>query len=63
VPPKPTVTETLESALTAAGVRHTLETYQAHHGWCVPDHSTYDKAGAERHWQALESLYKENLHA
>ena len=55
--------QTLESALTAAGVRHTLETYQAHHGWCVPDHSTYDKAGAERHWQALESLYQENLRA
>ena len=51
----------LESALTEAGVEHTLETYQAHHGWCVPDHSTYDKAEAERHWQALESLYSAHL--
>jgi carboxymethylenebutenolidase len=54
--------ELLESALTAAGVEHTLETYQAHHGFAVPDHSTYDKAAADRHWQALESLYSAHLH-
>jgi carboxymethylenebutenolidase len=58
----PEQAETLESALSAAGVQHTLETYQAHHGWCVPDHSTYDKNEAERHWQALENLYSANLH-
>jgi carboxymethylenebutenolidase len=59
----PEQAETLESALSAAGVQHTLETYQAHHGWCVPDHGTYDKPEAERHWQALEALYSANLHA
>jgi carboxymethylenebutenolidase len=53
--------ELLESALTAAGVEHTLETYQAHHGFAVPDHHTYDKAAADRHWRALESLYSAHL--
>lgn len=53
--------ELLESALTSAGVEHTLETYQAHHGFAVPDHHTYDKAAADRHWRALESLYSAHL--
>jgi carboxymethylenebutenolidase len=53
--------ELLESALTQAGVRHTLETYQAHHGFCVPDNPTYDKAAQGRHWEALRTLYGENL--
>jgi carboxymethylenebutenolidase len=54
--------ELLESSLTAAGVVHTLETYQARHGFAVPDHDTYDKAAADRHWKALESLYAAHLH-
>lgn len=49
--------ELLEKALTEAGVDHTIETYQAHHGFAVPDNATYDQAAAERHWQALENLY------
>jgi carboxymethylenebutenolidase len=53
--------ELLESALTAAGVDHKLETYQAHHGFAVRDHHTYDKAAADRHWAALETLYGEHL--
>jgi carboxymethylenebutenolidase len=53
--------ELLEQALTAAGVNHKLETYQAHHGFAVPDHDTYDKAAADRHWAALETLYGEHL--
>ncbi|HEX6454183.1 MAG TPA: dienelactone hydrolase family protein [Trebonia sp.] len=53
--------ELLENALTAAGVEHTLETYQAHHGFAVPDHDTYDKAAADRHWRALESFYSAHL--
>lgn len=51
----------LESALTAAAVVHTLETYPARHGFAVPDHHTYDKAAADRHWKALETLYGEHL--
>jgi carboxymethylenebutenolidase len=47
----------LESALTEADVPHTIETYPAHHGFAVPDNPTYDEAAAERHWQAMESLF------
>lgn len=57
----PEQAEALEKALTEAGVKHKLETYQAKHGWCVPDHTTYDKAAAEKHWQVLESFFGENL--
>lgn len=53
--------ELLKSALTAAGVDHKLETYQARHGFAVPDNSTYDKAAADRHWSALEAFYGEHL--
>ena len=46
--------ELLEKSLTEAGVSHTIETYQAQHGFAVPDNETYDKAAAERHWHAME---------
>jgi carboxymethylenebutenolidase len=47
----------LENALTEAGVAHTIETYPAHHGFAVPDNASYDEAAAERHWDALGSLF------
>jgi carboxymethylenebutenolidase len=47
----------LEKSLTDAGVVHTIETYQAHHGFAVPDNPSYDEGAAERHWHALESLF------
>jgi carboxymethylenebutenolidase len=47
----------LETALTEAGVAHTIETYPAHHGFAVPDNASYDEGAAERHWQAMESLF------
>jgi carboxymethylenebutenolidase len=47
----------LEKALTDAGVPHTVETYPAHHGFAVADNASYDETAAERHWQALESLF------
>lgn len=47
----------LEQALTAAGVRHTMETYPAGHGFAVPDNPTYDVAAEQRHWDALADLY------
>jgi len=47
----------LEKALTGAGVPHTIETYPAHHGFAVADNATYDEGAAERHWQALETLF------
>lgn len=49
--------ERLEKALTAAGVDHTIETYQAHHGFAVADNSSYDEAAAERHWTAMEDFF------
>jgi carboxymethylenebutenolidase len=49
--------ELLEKALTDAGVSHTIETYPAHHGFAVPDNSSFNEAAAERHWQAMESLF------
>lgn len=45
------------AALEAGGVRHTVETYPAAHGFAVPDNPTYDAAAAERHWAALTALY------
>ncbi len=47
----------LERVLTAAGVRHTIETYPAGHGFAVPDNPTYDAAAEQRHWDALAALY------
>jgi carboxymethylenebutenolidase len=53
--------ELLESALTAAGVDHTLEFYPAHHGFAVPDNPTYDTEADARHWDALHKLYRTHL--
>ncbi|HVW43681.1 MAG TPA: dienelactone hydrolase family protein [Amycolatopsis sp.] len=47
----------LDSALSDAGVTHTVEFYPAHHGFAVPDNGTYDKEADSRHWAALENLY------
>jgi len=51
----------LVAALTEGGVRHTVETYPAAHGFAVPDNATYDEAAAQRHWAALTALYAEAL--
>jgi carboxymethylenebutenolidase len=32
-------------------------TYDAHHGFAVPDNPTYDPAAAERHWKATEQFF------
>ena len=41
----------LAEALRVAEVDHAIENYVGMaHGWCVPDHSVFDAAGAERHW-------------
>jgi len=49
--------ERLEKALTEAGVRHRCEVYPgAGHGFTQSDTSAYDRAGDERHWQALLDL-------
>jgi carboxymethylenebutenolidase len=53
----------LEDALTKAGVVHTIETYQAKHGWVFRDTPVYDAAAAERHWQTLVALFDATLKA
>lgn len=53
--------ELLETALTEAGVEHTVEFYPAHHGFAVPDNETYDEQAAARHWDALRDLYGATL--
>lgn len=51
----------LDSALTSAGVPHTVEIWPGHHGFAVPDMPVYDAALSERHWDALRDLYAEQL--
>jgi carboxymethylenebutenolidase len=53
--------ETLDKALTAAGVQHTIEIYPAAHGFAVPDNPPYDEEAAERHWIALRKLFETAL--
>jgi len=58
----PAQAETLDKALTAAGVEHTIETYPAAHGFAVSDHeAVYDPAAAQRHWDAMESFFGAKL--
>jgi carboxymethylenebutenolidase len=51
----------LRSSLSKAGVNHTVEFYDAHHGFAVPDNGTYDAAAAARHYEALAALYGAHL--
>jgi carboxymethylenebutenolidase len=48
--------ERLEVALTAAGVDHRVETYNARHGWVPSDTPVHDPAATERHWETLLAL-------
>ncbi|HUO22546.1 MAG TPA: dienelactone hydrolase family protein [Caulobacteraceae bacterium] len=43
----------LETALTEAGVEHTVETYPAKHGWVPRDMPVHDPVEAEHHWRTL----------
>lgn len=52
----------LAQALRQAEVDHVIENYVGmQHGWCVPDHSVFDAAGAERHWKRLIDFFGEAL--
>ena len=57
----PEQAELLDKALTAAGVDHTIETYEAGHGFAVPDNPPYDAAAAERHWAATREFFGSTL--
>jgi carboxymethylenebutenolidase len=53
--------ETLDKALIAAGVEHTIENYPAGHGFAVPDNAPYDVSAAQRHWNAMEGFFGAKL--
>lgn len=54
--------QTLDAALTAANVEHTIETYPAAHGFAVSDHdAVYDASAAQRHWDAMEHFFGAKL--
>ncbi|CAJ1583791.1 dienelactone hydrolase family protein [[Mycobacterium] wendilense] len=53
--------ETLDAALTAAGVEHTIEFYSAGHGFAVPDNAPYDEQAADRHWAATTEFLDRHL--
>lgn len=57
----PEQAETLDQALTAAGVEHTIEFYSAAHGFAVPDNAPFDEDAAARHWRATTELFAAKL--
>lgn len=52
----------LREAFDAAGVRYTLERYPgARHGFAVTGHPVYDRLSAERHWETLLQLLRDEV--
>lgn len=51
----------LERIFVDAGVRYTMDTYDARHGFAVPDHPAHDQAAEDRHWTAVTALFEANL--
>jgi carboxymethylenebutenolidase len=52
---------TLDTALTDAGVEHTIVWYPALHGFAVTDNAPYDEAAAEKHWVAMKDFFGAHL--
>jgi len=58
----PEAIERLDEALDEAGLEHVTEVYaDAPHGYTMADTSSYDEAAAERHFVALEDLFRRSL--
>jgi carboxymethylenebutenolidase len=54
--------ERLDAHLAGTGVRYRIEWYPGtSHGFVFPNRAAYQKAGAERHWERLLSLFARNL--
>ena len=53
----------LRAELDRGHVRYEIEHYEAKHGYAVDDSEVYDRPAAERHYAALEKLYRETLRA
>ena len=51
----------LQQAFDAAGVRVTIETYPAAHGFAVPDNPTYDPGADRRHLEAMDEFLGRHL--
>jgi carboxymethylenebutenolidase len=51
----------LQQALTEAGVDHTVETYDARHGFVPRDTPVHDEAATARHWETLLALFGQTL--
>jgi carboxymethylenebutenolidase len=51
----------LGQALTEAGVDHTIETYDALHGFVPRDTPVHDEAATARHWETLLALFGRTL--
>ncbi len=50
-----------EQALAAWDGEYESETYNAAHGWTVPDNPAYNEPEAERAWAKLTALFAETL--
>lgn len=57
----PRMAERFEAALDEAGMRYRAETYQAAHGWMMPDFPVYDHDQAERGWTEMLDLFARTL--
>ena len=53
--------QTVDDALTAAGVDHVVELYQARHGWVPSDTPVHDASATARHWETLLALFARTL--
>lgn len=53
--------ETVAATLDAAGVKNTVEQYDAKHGWVPTDTPVHDAAAAELHWEMLLALFERTL--
>ncbi|CAN5448174.1 dienelactone hydrolase family protein [soil metagenome] len=51
----------LRTQLDAGHVTYVIEHYDADHGYAVSDAPTYNEAAAEKHYAALEQLFRETL--
>ena len=51
----------LEQALTDSGVDHTIETYNALHGFVPRDTPVHDEDATARHWETLLALFAATL--
>jgi carboxymethylenebutenolidase len=59
---QPGETDRLRAALADSGVRHEVEEYPGiNHGFAATDTPMYDRAGAERHWERIVSLFRAEL--